>query len=96
MGSPSTLAAATDECVAAESFDVADDTATVRFTIAEGCELALSLSSYEKPGPGWSRANASEQRLVDAAIGTFGPGTHTLTVALPTGMADDESVDVVE
>ena len=83
-GSPSTLADDTAACVAGDSFEVSGDTATVQFTVEEGCELDLALVSYEKPGPGWSRSNASEQLLVDADEGTFGPGEYELTVSLPS------------
>ncbi|MFC5972546.1 hypothetical protein ACFPYI_14495 [Halomarina salina] len=85
------------QCVTVESFDVADDEATVEFTVAAGCDLDLSLVSYEKTGPGWNASTASEQVLYDDAQGTFGPGNHTMTVELPgdpgtpVGDASDDS-----
>lgn len=80
----------TDEnasCIVVESFEVSDDIATVRYTVPDGCRVdgGVHLVSYEKPGPGWSRADASEQRLVDSHGGSaFNPGTFELTVLLPT------------
>lgn len=88
-------ASALDEnasCVVVESFKVAGNTATVRYTIPDDCRVdgGLTLVSYEKPGPGWSRAVASEQRLIDSRHGDgVNPGTKELTVLLPT--SDNES-----
>lgn len=74
-----------------ESFTVEDGTATIRFNVGDtgddrDCRFATTLAVYEKPGPGWSKANASEQRLFD--LDEFvvpGPGTYEATVAVPTG-----------
>jgi hypothetical protein len=55
---------------------------SIEFTIADGSEPAsceLSLASYELPGPNF----VFPQTLHDADTGTFGAGTHTLTVDLP-------------
>ncbi|MFC5970991.1 right-handed parallel beta-helix repeat-containing protein [Halomarina salina] len=90
-GSPSTIADDTAACVAVDSVDVTEDSVTVQFTVEEGCALDLTLASYEKPGSEWSRATASEQVLVDAASGTFGPGQHELTVSLPTNDSESAS-----
>jgi hypothetical protein len=86
-GTPPTLDDRVAACVVVDSYDLSNGTVTVRFTVAEGCDLDLTLVSYEKPGDGWSRASASDQRLVAAESGTFGPGTHELTVSLPTSEA---------
>jgi hypothetical protein len=56
---------------------------SVEFTIADeaqapaNCEI--TLASYELPGPDFS----FPQTLFESATGTFGAGTHTLTVDLP-------------
>jgi hypothetical protein len=83
-GRPSTLAESTDRCVDDETIQVNGDTATITFTVAEGCTLDLSLVSYTKPQAEWTRETADEQELIDASSDTFGPGTYTLTVDLPT------------
>lgn len=82
-GHPSSLAETTDQCVDDQEIVVEDGTASVTFTVADGCTLDLSLVSYTKPDAEWSRATADQQELVDSDSGTFGPGTHTLTVDLP-------------
>ena len=75
-----------DECVSEADIAVNpdDDTATVRFTVEEGCEYEFSLVSYTKDGPGWSRESAENQELFDATTETYDAGEHTLTVELPT------------
>jgi hypothetical protein len=83
QGSPPTLDAAYADCVTVESMTVEDGQATATFTVAEGCEYEFSLVSYEKPDDGWSRTAANQQTMVDAETGTYGPGTHTVTVDLP-------------
>lgn len=50
----------------------------VEFTL-EGGTCQLTLASYELPGPTFTLP----QQLWDSATGTFGPGTHVLTVDLP-------------
>lgn len=71
------------ECIESQPIQVHDNgTATVEFTVAEGCELTLTLASYEKPGSGFSRSMT--QTLVDAETRMLGPGNHTLTVDLPS------------
>jgi hypothetical protein len=85
VGTPPTLSSNISSCIAVESFEVAGDIATVRYTVASGCSLDVALVSYEKPGPDWSRVTASDQRLVDAATAhAADPGTYELTVSLPT------------
>jgi hypothetical protein len=74
------------ECVESSAIVVkSDGTARVSFKIADGCDpVTLSLVSYTKPGPVWSRATESEQEFVDADTRTFEPGgTYTLRVELP-------------
>jgi hypothetical protein len=51
---------------------------SVEFTI-EGGTCELSLATYELPGPTFTLP----QQLFDSMTGTFGPGTHVLTAALP-------------
>jgi hypothetical protein len=72
----------TKECIEATDIEVQESgTASVEFTVAEGCELTLSLASYDKPGPGFDRSMT--QTLHDAVTETLGPGTHTFVVDLP-------------
>jgi hypothetical protein len=60
--------------------DATDWWVSVEFTIAgEGALCELSLATYELP----SAEFTYPQSLHDADGGTFGPGTHTLTAALP-------------
>lgn len=73
------------ECVASDPIAVDDGTATVSFTVAEGCELRLSLAAYTMPDSTFGFDTADEQELVDGTTGTFGPGTHELEVTLPCG-----------
>jgi hypothetical protein len=63
------------------------DTASITFTVQDGCEETLTLAIYEKPGPGFDPS--ATQTLVDSDSGTFGPGTYTLTVELPDGEESD-------
>jgi hypothetical protein len=74
------------ECVESSAIVVkSNGTARVSFKIADGCDpVTLSLVSYTKPSPVWSRATESEQEFVDADTRTFEPGrTYTLRVELP-------------
>ena len=71
-----------------------DGTARVSFSIKEGVEpVTLSLVSYTKPGPIWTRASEDQQEFVDADTRTFKPGgTYTLRVDLPT-VENDTTTD---
>jgi hypothetical protein len=65
------------------------DTASITFTVNESCEdVTLSLAVYEKDEPGFDRDMV--QVLTDSDTGTFGPGTHTLTVELPESEESEE------
>lgn len=88
-GGPRSLAAEHAECITYEDTEVANDTATVTFTVAEGCEKTITLASYVKRGPGFDRS--MDQNLFDATTDTFGPGTHTITVALPEATTSTET-----
>jgi hypothetical protein len=60
--------------------DSTDWSVSVEFTIAgEGASCELSLATYELP----SQEFSYPQSLFDSDSGTFGPGTYTLTAALP-------------
>jgi parallel beta-helix repeat protein len=86
-------------CIQVDSFEISGDTATVRYTVPVGCQFRESvlLVSYEKAGPGWSRVEASEQRLVDSRRGTaFNPGTRELSVRLPTNTSATTATDARE
>jgi hypothetical protein len=71
-----------------------DGTARVSFRIKENAEpVTLSLVSYTKPGPIWTRASEDLQEFVDADTRTFEPGgTYTLRVGLPT-VENDTTTD---
>jgi hypothetical protein len=58
-------------------------TAAIDFTVAEGCNVELSLVSYKAPSDTFSADTASQQVLFDSATGMFGAGPHTLVVDLP-------------
>ena len=76
------------------------DTATVTFTVAEGCSaVTMSLVSYTKPTAGFSPETADQQELFDSTTETFAPGEHTITVALPDadeGTATDAAAGGVD
>ncbi|MFC5367806.1 DUF7282 domain-containing protein [Salinirubrum litoreum] len=77
------------ECVLADRFELGPDgeTASATFTVAEGCDdVELTFAAYEKSGPGFSRS--MNQTLADAETDSYGPGTYTVTVELPEGVAD--------
>lgn len=75
------LDADTRGCVDAGTIEIDDGTASVAFTVQEGCERTLSLAAY--PLPGGEFSFDGQQMLVGATTGTFGPGEHTLAVELP-------------
>jgi hypothetical protein len=79
---PDALADEYDDCVDSGYISVNNGTASVTFTVEEGCELRLTLVAYVKPGPGFDEAYL--QRSFDRGTEVFGPGTHTLTAQLPT------------
>lgn len=72
------------QCVTYEHIKQDGDTASITFTVQDGCEETLTLAVYEKPGPGFDPS--ATQTLLDSDSGTFGPGTYTLTVELPEGV----------
>jgi hypothetical protein len=59
------------------------DTVTVYFTVPSGMNDTLTLVSYKAPTPYFSDSNAYQQVIYQQATGTFGPGTHSLTVQIP-------------
>ncbi|ESP87139.1 DUF7282 domain-containing protein [Candidatus Halobonum tyrrellensis] len=62
-------------------------TARVSFTVADGCSnVTLTFASYTMVDADFSPETADQQVLFDATTEAFGPGEHTVTVALP----DDE------
>ena len=60
-----------------------DGEATVTFTVADGEELTVSLVVYSMPDAAFDPETADEQELLTAETGTYGAGTHTITVDLP-------------
>ncbi|ESP88492.1 FG-GAP repeat protein [Candidatus Halobonum tyrrellensis] len=79
---------ATRAAVTADPIRLDGASASVGFRVAEGAELTLSLVVYTLSDGGFSFASADEQDLVDAATGTFGPGTHRLEAELPCAAGD--------
>ncbi|HWB13988.1 MAG TPA: SdrD B-like domain-containing protein [Pirellulales bacterium] len=59
------------------------DTVKVTFTVTPGMNDTLTLVSYVAPGSSWSDSNAYQQKIYQVATGTFGPGTHSLSVQIP-------------
>ncbi|MGD0389906.1 MAG: SpaA isopeptide-forming pilin-related protein, partial [Tepidisphaeraceae bacterium] len=60
------------------------ETVTVTFTVPSGsAAMQYTLVSYNAPDSYFNASDASEQTIYQEATGTFGPGTHTLTVTLP-------------
>ncbi len=59
------------------------DTVTVTFTVTPGMNDTLTLVSYTAPGSSFDSTTAYQQQIFDEATGTFGPGTHSLTVLIP-------------
>jgi sarcosine oxidase gamma subunit len=61
------------------------ETVTVTFTVPAGSTaMQYSLVSYNAPDSFFNASDASQQTVFQDATGTFGPGTHTLTVTLPS------------
>ncbi len=61
------------------------ETVTVTFTVPSGSSaMQYTLVSYNAPDSYFNASDASQQTVFQVATGTFGPGTHTLTVTLPT------------
>ena len=79
----------TDDCISDEEIRVEDGQAIATFTVADGCEVNVTLASHEKPDAEFSRDDV--QPLHDANTSTFGPGTHTLVVDLPGNATDEET-----
>lgn len=98
-GTAPTLDPETADCVDIQSWAVENGTATVAFTVEEGCDLPsqpreppqLTLVSYEKPTEGFSRATADQQRLYDFEQIGVRDGTYVLQVDLPEASTNDES-----
>jgi hypothetical protein len=68
------------------------DTVTATFTVPSGMNDTLTLVSYSAPSSCFSDSNAYEQVIYQQATGTFGPGTHSLTVKIPN---NDYQIDFV-
>lgn len=82
-GSGSNARSALADCVRSGDIAVDHSTATVDFSVEAGCRKTLSLASYvNAAGAGTFDADV-EQPLFDSATDRFGPGEHSLTVALP-------------
>ncbi len=60
------------------------DTVTVTFTVPSGMNDTLTLVSYKAPSSSFSDSNAYEQVIYQQETGTFAPGTHSLTVKIPS------------
>jgi uncharacterized surface anchored protein len=61
------------------------ETVTVTFTIPAGsAAMTFSLVSYNAPDPVFNASDASEQTIYQEVSAVEGPGTHTLTVTIPS------------
>jgi len=61
------------------------DRVTAYFTISAGCAaMQLSLVSYKAVAPTFSVDNVVSQTVFMSDTNTFGPGTHNLTVTVPS------------
>ncbi|MWG35120.1 CHRD domain-containing protein [Halomarina oriensis] len=70
-------------CLQTRPVTVEDGVATVSFRVKQGCTERVSLVSYVNgAGPGVFDRSVEQVRY-DAATAEYGPGRHTLTVALP-------------
>ena len=58
-------------------------TATVTFTVAAGCNVQLSLVSYQAPAAAFSADTANQQTVFDADTATLAAGSHSLSVDVP-------------
>jgi hypothetical protein len=81
------------DCVSYDPIQVNGDTARVEFTVAEGCELELSLVSYTLPNEAFSFETADQQRLAGSTTNTFGPGDWTTQVTSPTETQDADDTE---
>lgn len=64
---------------------IAGGFATANFTVAAGCSgVQLSLVSYTAPSGTYSDETASQQVLFDSTTSTFGAGSYTLSVKVPS------------
>jgi len=68
--------------------DIAGGRASTTFTIPADCApIELSYASYKTPWHDYVEAEADQEVLYDSTTVTLGPGTHTLSVALPNNDA---------
>lgn len=90
-GSPPTLRDEVADCVAVKSWTVEDGVARVVYTREADCVGVLTLVSYEKPGPGFSRETADQQHLFDFDADRSGldDRTFVLEVELPEAPTGD-------
>jgi len=60
------------------------ETVTVTFTVpSTSAPMLYTLVTYNAPDPVFNASDASQQTIYQVASGTFGPGTHSLTVTIP-------------
>jgi hypothetical protein len=79
------------DCLTWGDIEVSGKTARVSFSVADGCELTMSLVSYTLPDGEFSFETADEQVLADATTATYGPGDHVLEVELPTRTVSEDA-----
>lgn len=61
------------------------DDVTVTFYLYGGCDpRTLSFVSYTAPTSYFDRVTAEQQVVFDSVTGTFGPGTHTMSIEVPS------------
>jgi hypothetical protein len=69
------------------------DLVTATFTIPAGTSGMLTLVSYIAPGPSFNAATAYQDQIYDDITATFGPGTHTLSVYIPSSYYEIDFVN---
>jgi len=63
----------------------AGDTISVTFTVKAGMTEQFHLVSYTAPDAYFNANDAYEQQVYQQGGGTYGPGTHTITIKVPSG-----------
>lgn len=63
----------------------AGDTISVTFTVKAGMTDQFHLVSYSAPDSYFNANDAYEQKVYQSGGGTYGPGTHTITIKVPSG-----------
>jgi hypothetical protein len=60
------------------------ETVTATFTVTGTSSVPVTFVTYNAPSPTFDATVASQQTIYQQVGGTFAPGTHTLTVTIPS------------